>query len=158
MTSLGVIGLNNAALTATAVNGTFVYHEFFGLLGPPTGVQTISLSVNRQGAGNVAIAGCSVSYTSVAGFGSVTSVSGTEAGTALAQTVSSAADEMVVQMFSTATGTVTGYNQIVRFDGSANGIGLVIGDAPGAPLVPFTASRATGVDYAGLAVRLTPGS
>lgn len=32
MTSLGVVGLNNAALTD--INGTFVYHEFFGLLSP----------------------------------------------------------------------------------------------------------------------------
>ncbi|MDQ2637726.1 MAG: hypothetical protein M3Y83_12700, partial [Actinomycetota bacterium] len=40
MTSLGVIGLNNAALTA--INGTFIYHEFFGLLNPPAGAQPVA--------------------------------------------------------------------------------------------------------------------
>lgn len=153
MTSLGVLGLNNAALTDF---GNAVYQEFFGLLDPPTGAQTISVTVNRPGIETVTIAGCSASYTGVTGFGAVTSVFGTEAGTSLAQTVNSAVNEMVVQMFSTATGTVTGYNQTVRFDGSANGIGFVIGDAPGAPSVSFTASRAGGVDYAGQAVRLAP--
>ena len=157
MTSLGVLGLNNAALTATALNGTFVYQEFFGLRDPPTGAQTVSVSVNRQGAGSVSLTGCSVTYKAVSGIGAVTSVFGTEAGTVLAQPVSSATDEMVVQMFSTATGTISGYNQTVRFDGAPNGIGLVIGDAAGAPSVPFTAVRATGVDYAGLSVRLIPG-
>lgn len=153
MTSLGVVGLNNAALTD--INGTFMYHEFFGLLNPPTGAQSVSLSVDRAGA-SITIEGCSVSYIAVSAFGSVSPDSGTEAGTSLAQTVSSAVNEMVVQMFTTASGAITNYNQTLRFDGVTNGIGFVIGDAPGAASVPFTASRADGVDYAGLAVRLTP--
>jgi hypothetical protein len=151
MTSIGVIGLNNAAITA--LNGT--YHEFFGLLAPPTGVQTVSLTVSRTGALSVAVTGSSVSYVEVSAFGSVASVAGTEAGTALSQTVSSAVHEMVVQMFSTASGAIGGYDQTLRFDDGANG--FVIGDARGAASVPFIASRANGVDYAGLAVRLAPG-
>jgi hypothetical protein len=62
---------------------------------------------------------------------------------------------MVVQMFTTSSGPVTGYNKTLRFDGGPNG--PVIGDAPGDASVQFTASRANGVDYAGVAVRLTPG-
>ena len=55
-------------------------------------------------------------------------------------------------MFNTASGAITGYNQTLRVDDGANG--FVIGDAPGAATVTFTANRAAGVDYAGLAVRL----
>jgi hypothetical protein len=153
MTSLGVIGLNNAALTD--VNGTFIYHEFFGLLTPPTGAQTVSLSVNRAGAA-VTVDGCSVSYVRVSAFGSVSSVYGTEPGTSLAQTVSSAINEVVVQMFNTASGTISGYNQASRYNDQANNVGFVVGDAPGSSSVPFAASRADAADYAGLAVRLTP--
>lgn len=156
MTSLGVVGLNNAALTD--VNGTFVYQEFFGLLDPPIGAQTVELSVERAGAGSVTVEGCSVSYIAVSAFGSVSAVSGTEAGTSLAQTVVSAVNEIIVHMFTVASGPITNYTATLRFAGNANGIGFVIGDAPGAPSVPITALRAEGVDYAGLAVRLTPKS
>ncbi|MGE2691401.1 hypothetical protein [Mycolicibacterium pulveris] len=154
MTSLGVVGLNNAALTA--INGTFIYHEFFGLLSPPTGEQPVAVSIERAGAASITVEGCSVSYLAVSAFGAVTSGAGTEAGTALSQTVTSAVNEMVVQMFTIASGAITNYNQTLRFTGQANGIGLVIGDAPGNASVPITAQRADGVDYAELAVRLTP--
>ena len=154
MTSLGVVGLNNAALTA--INGTFVYHEFFGLLNPPTGDQPVAVSVERAGAASITVEGCSVSYLAVSAFGAVTADAGTEAGTSLSQTVTSAVYEMVVQMFTTASGAITNYNQMSRFTGLANGIGILIGDAPGNASVPFTAQRADGVDYAALAVRLTP--
>ena len=151
MTSLGVIGLNNEALT----NLTGTYHEFFGLLNPPTGAQTVSVVVSRNLAIDIGIEGCSVSYAGVSTFDPVPPVFGTEAGTSLSQTVGSAAHEMVVQMFTTASGAITGYNKTVRFDGGPNG--PVIGDAPGDASVSFTASRDAGVDYAGLAVRLIPG-
>jgi hypothetical protein len=151
MTSLGVIGLNDATLTA--INGT--YHELFGLLNPLTGAQTVAVSVSRPNANSIDIEGCSVSYAGVSAFAPVPSVFGTEAGTLLSQTVSSAAHEMVVQMFTTSSGPITGYNKTLRFDGGPNG--PVIGDAQGAASVQFTASRANSVDYAGVAVRLTPG-
>ena len=151
MTSLGVIGLNNEALT----NLTGTYHEFFGLLNPPTGAQTVSVVVSRNLAIDIGIEGCSVSYAGVSTFDPVPPVFGTEAGTSLSQTVGSAAHEMVVQMFTTASGAITGYNKTVRFDGGPNG--PAIGDAPGDASVSFTASRDAGVDYAGLAVRLIPG-
>ena len=62
-------------------------------------------------------------------FGPVSSVAGSEAGTSLPpqpQTVSSATNETVVQMFNTASGAITGYNQTLRVDDGANG--FVIGD------------------------------
>jgi hypothetical protein len=153
MQSLGVIGLNNTQLSS--LNGT--YHEFFGLLNPPAGPQTVSLSVDRPGSTSVSIEGCSVSYTQVSAFVSpASSVAGTETGTGLLQTITSAVNEMIVQMFTAASGQINGYSQRPRYTGTANNIGFVIGDAPGAPTVQFTASRADGADYAALAVRLTP--
>lgn len=153
MQSLGVIGLNNAQLTSS----TGTYDEFFGLTNPPTGPQTVSVSVDRNGATSVTLQGCSVSYTEVSTFGSPpSSVAGTEAGTMLSQTVTSAVNEMVVQMFTAAPGPISGYSQRARYTGTTNNIGVVVGDAPGASAVLFTANRADGADYAGLAVRLTP--
>jgi hypothetical protein len=148
MTSLGVRGLNDQAINA--ISG--VYEEFFGLRNPPTGAQTVSVTVDRP-VTSLSVEACSVSYAQVSGFGLVSSVSGTESGTSLTQTVNSAANEMVVQMFATASGSVAAYSQSSRF---ASTTGLLIGDAPGAAAISFTATRATGVDYAGLAVRLTP--
>jgi hypothetical protein len=95
----------------------------------------------------------SVSYRDVSAFGLVSSVFGTEAGTSLTQPVNSAPNEMVVQMFATASGAITAYSQTLRY---ASTNSLVIGDAPGAAAISFTATRASGVDYAGLAVRLAP--
>ena len=148
MQSLGARGLNNEALNAFSG----VYEEFFGLRNPPTGAQTVSVTVDRT-ASNLSLEACSVSYAQVSAFAAAPPVSGTEAGTTMTQPVNSAMNEMVVQMFATASGSITAYNQTTRFT-SANG--LLIGDAPGAAAISFTATRSTGVDYAGLAVRLTP--
>ena len=148
MQSLGVRGLNDEAINAFSG----VYEEFFGFRNPPTGAQTVSVTVDRT-ASNLSFEACSVSYAQVSSFVPAPPVSGTEAGTTMTQPVNSAMNEMVVQMFATASGSITAYNQTPRFT-SANG--LLIGDAPGAAAISFTATRATGVDYAGLAVRLTP--
>jgi len=148
MQSLGVRGLNDEAINAFSG----VYEEFFGLRNPPTGAQTVSVTVDRT-ASNLSFEACSVSYAQVSSFVPAPPVSGTESGTTMAQPVNSAVNEMVVQMFATASGSITAYNQTPRYT-SANG--LLIGDAPGAAAISFTATRASGVDYAGLAARLTP--
>jgi hypothetical protein len=148
MQSLGVRGLNNEAINAL----TGVYAELFGIRNPPTGAQTVSVTVDRT-VSNLSLEACSVSYAQVSAFIPAPAVSGTEAGTAMTQPVNSAPNEMVAQMFATASGPIAGYNQTLRFS-SANG--FLIGDAPGAAAISFTATRASGVDYAGLAVRLTP--
>ena len=148
MQSLGVRGLNGEPLNAIAA----VFVEFFGLRNPPTTPQTVSVSVDRGGS-SLNLEACSVSYANVSNFVAAPPVSGTEAGTAMTQPVTSAANEMVAQMFGTASGTITGYSQTTRYN-SPNS--LLIGDAPGAAAISFTATRASGVDYAGVAVRLTP--
>ena len=148
MQSLGFRGLNDDAINA--FNG--VYEELFGLRNPPTGAQTVSVTVDRT-ASNLSFEACSISYAQVSNFGLVSSVFGTESGTSMTQQVNSAINEMVLQMFGTASGPITGYSQTLRFT-SANG--LLIGDAPGAAAISFAATRASGVDYAGLALRLTP--
>ncbi|WNG92621.1 hypothetical protein [Mycobacterium sp. ITM-2016-00318] len=148
MQSLGARGLNDEAVNA--ISG--VYEEFFGFRNPPTGAQTVSVTVDRT-ASNLSFEACSVSYAQVSAFVPAPPVFGTEAGTTMTQPVNSAMKEMVVQMFATASGPITAYNQTLRFT-STNG--MLIGDAPGAAAISFTATRASGVDYAGLAVRLTP--
>lgn len=154
MESLGVIGLNDAPLTS--INGTFVFHEFFGLRAPPGGPQTVSASVTRNNATSITVEGCSVSYRTVRDFGPVSMVAGSEAGTALTQNVTSAEHETVVQMFTTRSGGITGYSQTPRYDSASADIDMIIGDAQGDITVAFTAIRGSGVDYAGLAVRLLP--
>lgn len=149
MQSFGARGLAGEDLNA--INAAYV--ELFGVLNPPSGAQTVSVTVDRT-ASQLSLEACSVSNSNVSAFGPPTTpVSGTEAGTTMTQPVTSAANEMVVQMFGTQSGAITGYNQTPRYT-SANG--MLIGDAPGAPAISFTANRASGVDYAGVAVRLTP--
>ena len=148
MQSLGVRGLDDEAINAFSG----VYEELFGLRNPPTGAQMVSVTVDRTAA-NLSLEACSVSYAQVSGFVAAPPVSGTEAGASMTQPVNSAMNEMVLQMFATASGPITAYSQTLRFT-SANG--FLIGDAPGAAAISFTATRASGVDYAGLAVRLTP--
>jgi hypothetical protein len=148
MTSLGVRGLNDEAINAFSG----VYEEFFGMRNPPAGAQTVSVTLERT-ASNLSFEACSVSYAQVSGFVPAPAVSGTEAGTGMTQPVNSAMNEMVAQMFATASGSIAAYNQTLRFS-SANG--FLIGDAPGAAAISFTATRTSGADYAGLAVRLTP--
>jgi hypothetical protein len=148
MQSLDVRGLDDEAINAFSG----VYEELFGLRNPPTGAQTVSVTVDRT-ASNLSFEACSLSYAQVSGFVLAPPVSGTEAGTTMTQPVNSAMNEMVAQMFATASGPILAYSQTLRFT-STNG--MVIGDAPGAAAISFTATRASGVDYAGLAVRLTP--
>lgn len=148
MQSLGVRGLAGEATNAIAAE----FVEFFGIRNPSAGAQTVSVTVAR-GASSLSFEACSVSYANVSAFVATTPVSGNEAGTSMTQPVNSAVNEMVVQMFGTETGAVTGYTQTPRHI-SANG--LLIGDAPGAPAISFTANRAGGANYAGVAVRLTP--
>lgn len=154
MTSLGVIGLNDAALTS--INGTFVFLELFGLRAPAGGSQTVSVSVSRNNATSITVEGCSLSYRLVRDFGPVSTIAGSEPGTVLTQNVTSAEYETVVQMFGTQSGGITGYSQEPRYDSTSPGIDMVVGDMQGAITVAFTAIRAAGVDYAGLAARLLP--
>jgi hypothetical protein len=131
----------------------------FGLLDPPTGEQTITLTLAGD-TGDID-ANC-ISHSGVSGFGTAVVASGT--GTAMSHTVTSgAANETIAQAFagpvgSATTAVISGYNRTTHFNGPGGAAGnpLLIGDAPGAGSVAFTATSATGGDefWASIAVAL----
>ncbi|AEO94357.1 minor tail protein [Mycobacterium phage Rumpelstiltskin] len=153
MTLLGHIGTNA---------GTFGGVAFFGLLNPPTGVQTVAFSkANVTWSLRVA----AISYTGVASFGATTATYGTGSGAGLGMTVPAAVGEVVVHAWVTLLGTVTSWaatgggtqRQVVNAVDSGGGAYGVFGDAPGAALVAFSGTRTTSGDqYAGAAARLVP--
>lgn len=154
MTSLGEIQPNNTTV------GMFL--EFFGLLSPATGAQTVSVTVARAST-NIGFGGNSLSYTGVGSFGTVTAAGGTEAGTSVSQTVTgSATGHRVVQGFNARqTSNLASYNQSTRFSIAGTGwtSSMIVGDATGAASIPFTASgRTSGADYSKLAVDLIDGT
>lgn len=123
--------------------GPTVYMSLWELLNPPTGAQTIAVS----GAG-AANAGNSVSYNNVSGFGTVATNSGS--GTTASQSITSATGQMVFQMFAyggSAGQTFSAYNQTSRWvqaGVSSVTYPAMIGDAPGAATVNFSATISSG--------------
>lgn len=117
----------------------------FGLLNPPTGTQTITVTIAGTDCMSV---GNSVSYKNVEAFG--TPVTSSETGTTATTTVASNIQQMVVVAFASAlsdppstVGSYTSFNQTVRSNiaGGANYPPIIIGDAPGATSVTFTATK-----------------
>lgn len=144
MTQLGKIG----PLTA---GSDHLYIFIFGLLGTPTGAQTITVttsgSVNSYGLQ-------SMSFSGVQGFGSAVSNSGS--GTTATQAVAAVQGEAVVQAFvNGSSGTFSAYNQTQDYlvAGSSFLYPTIIGHAPGAASVSFSATE-TSSSFQGLAVPL----
>lgn len=143
------------------LSGTDIWHLIlFGLIGPPTGSQTISVSVSS---GTDFVAMNSVSYDDVASFGTVATTSGT--GTSPSHTVTTGApNERIFQMFGNAGNTAafgdfSAYNQTSRWNANSstsNGATL-IGDAAGASSVVFSATlTGTVVGWGSIAVPVIP--
>ncbi|ANU79145.1 minor tail protein [Mycobacterium phage Gardann] len=152
MTLLGHIGANN---------GTFAGVAFFGLLNPPTGVQTVSFS---KASITWSLRAAAISYTGVASFGTTAAATGPLASTPMAMNVNSAAGEVVAHAWVTLLGSISNYTatgggprQIVNANDSGGGAYAVFGDAPGAATVTFAATRTTAGDqFAGAAIRMLP--
>jgi hypothetical protein len=133
------------------------YLMLFGLINPPTGAQTAV--VTHSGAPYAG--GTSLAYTGVSSFG--TPVTSTGSGAAASLTVTSAAGQRVVQIFgnqgiTAGAGAFTSYNQTSRYthgNVSSAAFPTLIGDAPGASSVSFTAALPSQV-WGGLAVPLIP--
>lgn len=134
MTKLG----NSAQFTNGS--GYFVSVVLFGLLSPPTGSQTVSVTMNSGT--NYCVAN-SVSYKNVSSFGSV--VSNTGASSVPALSVPSGTGQMVTEAFTTWSTNPSGYTQTSRYSQNVNAFGgasrgFLIGDAPGASTVNFSAA------------------
>jgi hypothetical protein len=144
MTLLGSIGANN--------DPTLKIH-IYGLLNPPATAQTVSLKFNVSGASAMAK---SFSYNGVSSFGAVTTTFGIS-GTAVSQTVSSAVANRVMQSFFVFNNSaITAYNQTSRWAGNSSipSAGVVVGDAPGAASISFTAAKGSGLGWGGIALNL----
>lgn len=151
-------GIDLGSLTRTASYGGYsmtslVAHqytggkfiEYFGLLNPPTGAQTVSISVSGGGNTGRSLVGNSQSYTGVSGFGATT----TNGASTNAMSISavSAVGRMVAQGFASEGGAFTSYSQTQRWTGTSgdgNNRRMFGGDAAGAGTVNFTANQASG--------------
>lgn len=133
----------------------------FGLLSAATGTaETVSISST---VGATTCTACCTSYRGVAAFGAAVTQTGTTS--APSMTVASNIAQMVAQAFNVYGGgltSVAGYNQTVRYNtadpsgGAPGSNATVIGDAPGASSVLFSATSTTAYGWAGIAVPLIP--
>lgn len=118
-------------------SGFYISVVLFGLLNPPTGTQTLSATMSS---GTNYCEANSVSYRNVAAFGSSVSGSGTSSAPALS--VASGVHQMVAEAFTTFNTNPTGYTQTTRYslNVASPARPFLIGDAPGAPTVSFSAA------------------
>lgn len=152
-TSLTQLGSNTNIYTTS---GYYLHQYLFGMINPPTGSQTISISTT--GGTSWQTSGTSIAYQKVSSFGSVTTAA--VAGTAATMDVTSASNQRVLQAFTCAnvgSGCFTGYTGAARFAADAGG-GTephIIGDKPGAASVNFSATG-VGSKWGGIAIPLIP--
>lgn len=128
----------------------------FGIIGPPSGSQTISVGVS--GATTSQLAGNTVSYQNVGSFGDFYDSSGT--GTALSLSgIGSTAGQMVVGGFAGAPYVLSSFNQTQRWNQTnTTSLPMVIGDVAGGSTVDFTATQAAAYNWAGVGGVLLPSS
>lgn len=145
MTSLGAIHANNDTARQFA--------EFFYLLNPATGAQTVSVTCTHV-ANTFNLRANSVSYTGVGSVGTLGTSVGLSA--SLSQTVSSATGNMVAQAFiAVDTTAISAYNKTSRynFTDATLATEILIGDAAGAASVAFTATMNSN-EWSGIGVDL----
>lgn len=156
MTALTQVWGNNVDPEAVSDSGWF---QFFYLLDPPSGSQTVQYSYSMATAPlTLDLCANTISFTGVDSVGSLSSIGGTETGTALSMTYNSAAGRVVVQAFMQEwSTTINDYSQTQRFAIDSGGsYNAMLGTAPGGATVGFTATRTSGADYAGMAFDLIP--
>lgn len=132
---------------------------FFGLLNPATGAQTVAVNLSGVATGS---SGNSVSYTGVDSFGTISTTSGSAAGTAMSHGVTgSAVGRSIAQAFLALNATlgsqIINYTPTSRFSIAVQSWSPAInaGDAAGAAgTVTFTANRGSGVQWRSIAVDL----
>lgn len=145
MTQLVTVNLNSESFT-----------EIWGLLAPPGGSQTVSVTISSGANTGRQLCGASVSYTGVDSFGPTNTNTGT--GTALTQTVgSTVTNERIVQCFG-ALATQSGYTQTQRvgLHVASNQADIMIGDASGGGSVGFASTGGLSAAWAAASVRLQP--
>ena len=132
-------------------NAQYLY--MFALTKPPQGAHTINV-VNA----NAYLVGGSVAYRNAWVVDPLQSATGS--GTTETQVVTASTGSLVVQVFAAyGSQAQSGYNQTARYYGWGNGSTwpMMMGDAPGAASVTFTATMSNSA-WAGVAVVLRPGT
>lgn len=135
--------------------GSNLYLFAFGLVGGPTGAQTIS--VNFAGGVSNGSAADSLSYSGVAGFGAPVT-NNAASGTAMSVSAASAPRQMVAAVMASmtsSTSSISGFNQTTRYTHatvSGGSRATVIGDAPGASTVAFTGTAPSSAVWGAMAV------
>lgn len=153
----GLQGMSSLGAVVDPHN-TQTWVEFFVLFGP-VGAQTITANISSVNTLNFLV-GSSRSYSGVGSVGTVTSTGAINANPS--QTVTSATNDMIVQVFTAvASGiTLSSYNKTQRYNsGTFNSTQVfLLGDAAGASSVTFTATASTLISerYVGVAVNLLP--
>lgn len=161
-----------ASLSATYGSSTFVYEMggityynasgvglflfALGIIGPPSGTQTVTLSAN--GATIDALAANTISYLNIGSFGTFVGNSGI--GTALSlDGISSASGQIVVAGFADISKALSGFSQTSRWNQTdTSGIPMLIGDANGDSSVGFGASAAGSDNWGAIGGVLLPPS
>lgn len=149
---VGTTAMTKLGVSPQMTNAGFFYWiVWFGLLNPPTGSQTITATADS---GTNYCSAISLSYNSVASFGSITSGSGTTSVPALS--VPSAKGQMVAEAYATWNTNPSGYTQTSRYAVNVNNPArpFQAGDAPGAATVNFSA--VTSDQWTAAAVPLIP--
>jgi hypothetical protein len=145
--------INNWFTRSFQSGGFYQSFAVFGIINPPTGAQTVTLTISNPGSvGTVLIQ--SASYTGVASFGTYTN-NGVVTSTALTVTSGSiASGDMCFNAFfaikNNASAALSGYNQTSRHNvvaGPFSSLGFLLGDSDGAgSTIAFNATYpATGV-------------
>jgi hypothetical protein len=152
-TSMTLLGGWTAAGGYGYDGADYMYLPVFGLLSPPQGAQTITVTVPSG-----LVTANSLSYKNVSSFGTIAKTSGTGS-SSFAVSASSAGGQMVVNAFGGYTGAINNYSQQRRslqpYAGSTN-LAMVAGDALGAPTTNFTAASTAADYWGGVTLPLLP--
>lgn len=150
---------DGAAMTllATITYGSDEFTEIYGLLNPPTGAKTVSVTVGNGSNTGRALAGSSTSWNNVASFGATATNSGTGT-TASLSSMASAVNEIVAQAFGVVSASFTSYSQTQRYNGQSGDAfaRCLIGDVAGASTVSFSSAISTSAAWGAVAARLLP--
>lgn len=152
------VGGVTATLLGSKVIASSITAYVYGLLSPPTGTQTVLVTLTTS----TSLNGNSDSYIGVSSFGTAATNSG--AGTTASVVVSSASGQTAVAaMFDDSGGALSAFNQTSRWNTGSSFYAGVFGDAAGASTITFQATSpgpwaAIGVSLVGSATPTPPGT
>lgn len=146
-------------------NGSTSFNTFFQwwvLTGVSSGSKTIGGGWSSSSGSSPTIRTSILSYSGVGSIAGPQTVTGTEAGTALSQVVTSAINDMIVQCFihePISSTPVSSYNQtqLLTLDTDTHCQGVVGQALASSTSTTFTAVRSSGANYLETALVLTPG-